>query len=142
MHFFLLSRLKKLNLTIFFAKGEQKTWGKEGGGGFDWNITPNSFWDRLTNFYFVGPAYLGLGKAICMLDILFSLNCNIHKSSHGLSFWASNPLIDKFYLDLSIKGSDAQKQRPHELYECCDLTEKVYLRYICIAFYAKHFMIK
>ena len=49
------------------------------------------------------------------LDILFSSNHNIHKSSLGLCFWASNPLIDKFYLDLSIKGSDAQKQRLHEL---------------------------
>ena len=31
------------------------------------------------------------------LDILFPSNHNIHKSSHGLCFWASDPLIDKFY---------------------------------------------
>ena len=31
------------------------------------------------------------------LDILFSSNHNIHKSSHGLCFWASDPLIDKSY---------------------------------------------
>ena len=31
------------------------------------------------------------------------------------SFWASDPLIDRFYSNLSIKGSEAQKQRPHEL---------------------------
>ena len=49
------------------------------------------------------------------LDILFSSNHNIHKSSHGLCFWASDPLIDKFYKNLSIKGSEAQKQRPDEL---------------------------
>ena len=49
------------------------------------------------------------------LDILFSLNHNIHKSLHGLCFWASDPLIDEFYKNLSIKGSEAQKQKPHEL---------------------------
>ena len=49
------------------------------------------------------------------LDILFSSNHNIHKSSSGLCFWASDPLIDKSYKNLSIKGSEAQKQRPHKL---------------------------
>ena len=49
------------------------------------------------------------------LDILFSSNHNIRKSLHGLCFWASDPLIDKFYKNLSIKGSEAQKQRPDEL---------------------------
>ena len=49
------------------------------------------------------------------LDILFSSNQNIHKSLHGLCFRASDPLIDKFYKNLSIKGSEAQKQRPDEL---------------------------
>ena len=53
--------------------------------------------------------------ATSTLDILFLLNHNIHKSSHGLCFWASDPLIDKFYKNLSIKGSEAQKQRPYEL---------------------------
>ena len=52
---------------------------------------------------------------LCMLNILFSSNHNIHKSSHGLCFWASDPLINRFYWNLSIKGSEAQKQRPHEL---------------------------
>ena len=52
---------------------------------------------------------------LCTLDILFSSNHNIHKSSHGLCFWASDPLIDKFYKNLSIKGSEAQKQRPNEI---------------------------
>ena len=115
LNFFFYPDSKNWTLQYFLQKVNKRHGGREGGGGFDWNITPNSFWDRLTNFYFVGPAYLGLGKAICMLDILFSSNRNIHKSSHGLSFWASNPLIDKFYLDLSIKGSDAQKQKPHKL---------------------------
>ena len=31
------------------------------------------------------------------LDILFSSNHNIHKSSSGHCFWASDPLIDRFY---------------------------------------------
>ena len=31
------------------------------------------------------------------LDILFSSNHNIHKSSCGLCFWASDPLIHRFY---------------------------------------------
>ena len=31
------------------------------------------------------------------LDILFSSNHNIHKSSSGHCFWASDPLMDRFY---------------------------------------------
>ena len=31
------------------------------------------------------------------LDILFSSNHNIHKSSWDVCFWASDPLIDRFY---------------------------------------------
>ena len=31
-----------------------------------------------------------------MLDILFLSNHNIHKSSCGLYFWASDPLIERF----------------------------------------------
>ena len=34
---------------------------------------------------------------IPILDILFSSNHNIHKSSCGLCFWTSDPLIDRFY---------------------------------------------
>ena len=35
--------------------------------------------------------------AVCVvLDILFSLNHNIHKSWHGLCFWALVPFIDGF----------------------------------------------
>ena len=49
------------------------------------------------------------------LDILFSSNHNIHKSLCGLYFWASDPLIDRFYYDLLLKRSEAQKQKPYEL---------------------------
>ena len=51
----------------------------------------------------------------CTLDILFLSNGNIHKTLCGLCFWASEPLIDRFYKNLSIIGSEAQKQRQHEL---------------------------
>ena len=45
----------------------------------------------------------------------FLSNRNIHKSSYDLCFWASDPLIDRFYENLMIKGSGAQKKRPCEL---------------------------
>ena len=48
---------------------------------------------------------------ISTIDILFSSNHNIHKSLSGHCFWATDPLIDRFYENLSIKGSEAQKQR-------------------------------
>ena len=34
---------------------------------------------------------------ISTLDILFPSNHNIHKSSHGLWFWTSDPLIERFF---------------------------------------------
>ena len=43
---------------------------------------------------------------------LFLSNHNVHKSSLGLCFWAPDTLINRFYLNLSIKGSGAQKPRP------------------------------
>ena len=59
-----------------------------------------------------GPLTRGHASRV---DILFLSNHNIHKSSCGHCFWASDPLNDRFYLNLSIKGSEAQKQWPHEL---------------------------
>ena len=57
--------------------------------------------------------YNGTAKAfvryICISEILFLSNHNIHKSSCGLCFWASDPLIDRFYYNFSIKVSEAQK---------------------------------
>ena len=32
-----------------------------------------------------------------LLDILFLSNHNIHKSSYGICFWASEPFIDRCY---------------------------------------------
>ena len=48
------------------------------------------------------------------IDIFFSQIIIFIKVGVGLCFWASDPLIDIFYYNLSIKGSKAQKQRPHE----------------------------
>ena len=36
-------------------------------------------------------------RLLSTLDILFSSNHNIHKSSSGHCFWVSDPLIDRFY---------------------------------------------
>ena len=52
---------------------------------------------------------------LCSLDILFLSNHKIHKSLCGLCFWASDTSNDRFYKNLSIKGSEAQKQWPHKL---------------------------
>ena len=49
------------------------------------------------------------------LNILFPSNHNIHKISCGHWFWASDPLINRTYKNLSIKGSEAQKQIPYKL---------------------------
>ena len=57
----------------------------------------------------------------------FSSNHNIHKSSYDLCFWATDPLIDRFYWNLSIKGSEVQKQRPHELLWMLWFDGKIYL---------------
>ena len=60
------------------------------------------------------PSLLQVRLYIRALDIRFLSNRNIHKSSNGL-FCVSDPLSDRFYYYLSIKGSEDQKQRPHKL---------------------------
>ena len=52
-----------------------------------------------------------------VLDILFSSNHNIHKSSCGLYFWAWDPLIEYKSLKPINKGHT-------NIYECCDLRKK------------------
>ena len=52
---------------------------------------------------------------LCTLEIIFSLNHNIHKSSSDLCFWTSDHLIETVQWNPSIKGSEAQKQWPDEL---------------------------
>ena len=58
---------------------------------------------------------------------IFSSNRNIHKSLCGLCFWASDPWIDRFWKNLSIKGTKAQKQRPRKLLPMLWFDEKRYI---------------
>ena len=50
----------------------------------------------------------------------FSSIYNVHKYSCGLWVCAPDPLINRFYYNLSIKGYEAQKQRPHKLLRTFD----------------------
>ena len=52
---------------------------------------------------------------ISILDILFSSNHNIHKSSCGLCCCGFRPFNRKIFVKSIHLKSDAQKQRPHEL---------------------------
>ena len=65
-----------------------------------------------------------------ILDILFSSNHNIHKSSCGLCFWASDPLLIDFTKIFQLKCQKSKNNGQTNFYECCDLTKKVYLKYI------------
>ena len=74
--------------------------------------------------------YVGISYAhahTCVLDILFSSNRNIHKSSCDLCFWASDPLIKRFCKIYQLKGLKPKNKVHTNFYECCGLTEKVYL---------------
>ena len=62
--------------------------------GFGCSGAPN--WNILTNPMLLLKKLTNLLDNTYTLDILFSSNHNIHKSSHGLCFWASEPLIDRF----------------------------------------------
>ena len=76
------------------------------------------------------PLYFFSALAILPMNILFcQITTYIHKSSWGLYFWDSDPLIDRFYQNLSIKGSESQKQRPHELLWMLWFDEKLYDSY-------------
>ena len=45
---------------------------------------------------------------VCMLDIFFSSNHNIHKSSCGLCFWASDLLTIDFSKIYQLKGLNSR----------------------------------
>ena len=49
-----------------------------------------------------------------MLDIHFCQITMFIKVCLALCFWASDPLINRFFKNLPIKWSEAQKPRPHE----------------------------
>ena len=58
------------------------------------------------------------------VDIHFSSNHNIHKSSYGLCFWASDPLIEYFKKILKLKSLKSKNKSHTDFYECFDLTKK------------------
>ena len=63
------------------------TWILTAGQGFYVNFEIDYFWvnnDKEYELYYI------------ILDILFSSNHNIHKSSYDHCFWASDPLIESF----------------------------------------------
>ena len=57
----------------------------------------------------------------------FLSNHNIHKRSCGLCFLAPDPLINRFYPTLLIKGSWAKKQRPIEFLWMLWFDKNVYI---------------
>ena len=64
---------------------------------------------------------------VCKLDIFFSSNHNIHKSSHGLCFGLQTLWLLDFTKIYQLKGLKSKNNGCTNFYECCDLTEKVYL---------------
>ena len=52
---------------------------------------------------------------VSRLDTLFCQITTFIKVHVAFFFWASDPLINRFYGNLSLKGSEAQKHRPHKL---------------------------
>ena len=57
---------------------------------------------------------------------VFSSNHNLHKSLHGISFWASDP----FWKIYQLKCLNPINKDHAKFYECCELMKKVYLTYI------------
>ena len=85
---------------------------------FDIACTAYYMWAPVLRAY---PLYLYGYNIGIILDILFSSNHNIHKSSYDFCFWASDPLIDRFYNNLLIKGSEALVIKQGLMYYCTAL---------------------
>ena len=67
-------------------------------------------------------------KCIVVLDIFFSSNHNIHKSLSDLCFFRHQTLQSRDFGKIYWLKGLAPKNKHHlNFYECCDLTEKVYL---------------
>ena len=64
------------------------------------------------------------------LDILFSSNHNIHKSSYGFCIRASDPLLIDFAKRFQLKGLKPINKGHTNFFECCDLTKKIYLGFL------------
>ena len=75
----------------------------------------------LSSLYFTTNIHIFV---FCTIRYTFSSNHNIYKSWCGLCFWSSDPIIERFYYNLSIKGSEAQNKGHANFYESCDLTKK------------------
>ena len=99
--------------------------------GFFWLIQSVTGWGALKNRGWpplsISSLLLKRHWCDCLLRYTFSSNHNAHNSSCGLFLGASDPLIDRSYKNLSIKGFEAQKQRPHEFLWSLWFDEKVYL---------------
>ena len=67
-----------------------------------------------------------------VVDILFLSYHNIHKSSCGLCFYASDPFLNEITKIYQLNGLKPKSKGHTNFYECCDLTKKVYLVEICL----------
>ena len=63
------------------------------------------------------------------LDIYFCQITMFIKVCLAPCFWASDPLIKRFFKNMPIKGSEAQKPRPHKPLWTLWFDEKVALRF-------------
>ena len=59
---------------------------------------------------------------------VFSSNHNLHKSLHGISFWASDP----FWKIYQLKCLNPINKDHAKFYECCELMKKAYLDLVSI----------
>ena len=83
-------------------------------------------------FWFYDPSARGKTiHDICILDILFLSNHNIHKSSCGLCFLGFRP-FKKIYRPKCLEP----KNKGHtNFFESCDLTKKIYLKFSYVVVY-------
>ena len=72
-------------------------------------------WTYLKMFKLGGHDVSAFRQLLPRVDILFLSNHNVHKSLCGLCFWASESFNWQIFVNLSIKGSEAQKRKPHKL---------------------------
>ena len=63
---------------------------------------------------------------VYILDILFSSNHNIHKSSYGLFFGLQTLYLIDFTIIYRLKGLEPKNKVLTNFYEHCDLTKKYF----------------
>ena len=64
-----------------------------------------------------------------ILDMIFSSNHNIHKSSCGLFFRLQTLYLKEITKIYRLKGLKPKSKGHTNFYQCCDLTKKVYLTF-------------